>query len=369
MPQYRLPFKNKLLVVGALSVLIILLVNLDAFPHFVNQFYSESLYRAICFILHTLFGWLPFSFGDVLYIAVIAYLLYSVVHLLILLFKKQFKPAGIYLLQLVISFQTAIVLFYMGWGLNYFRPSAAERLNLQDTSYTLNDVKAVTRMLVDSVNESRNALTQADLNQQNKAIYNTAVNAIDSLSKTATQFKTFMPEVKPSMISPLLNYLSTSGYYNPFTGEAQINWQMPVFDRPFTACHEMSHQMGFGREDEANFVGYLAGIHSSDRLLKYSAYYEGATEFLHYLRRRDTIAHHELKAMLNTSVRQDLKTDSAYWEGYAGQIGLISGRFYDSFLKANNQPAGLRTYNRMIRLTMAWYRKEVRKSVSLEIRK
>jgi len=369
MPQYRLNFKKKLLTAGALSVLIILLVNLDAFPHFVNHFYSEGLYRAICFILHLLIGWLPFSFGDILYIAVIGYLLYAVVHLLFLLFKKRFKPAGTYLLQVIIGFQTAIVLFYMCWGLNYFRPSAAERLDLQDTSYTLNDVKAVTRMLVDSLNTSRNALTQADLNQQNKSIYKTAVNAIDSLSSTSPQYKTFMPGVKPSLISPLLNYLSTSGYYNPFTGEAQINWQMPIFDRPFTACHEMSHQMGFGREDEANFVGYLAGIHSSDRLLKYSAYYEGATEFLHYLRRRDTVAHHQLKALLNAAVRQDLKTDSAYWEGYAGQIGLISGRFYDSFLKANNQPAGLRTYNRMIRLTMAWYRRGGGKQMRSEVRK
>ena len=159
------------------------------------------------------------------------------------------------------------------------------------------------------------------------------------------------------MISPLLNYLSTSGYYNPFTGEAQINYQMPVFDRPFTACHEMSHQIGFGREDEANFVGYLAAIRSKERLLKYSAYYEGSIEFLRYIRRRDTLMHHQLKALLNPGVRQDLKTDSAYWVGYAGQIGLMSGKFYDSFLKANNQPAGLRTYNRMIRLTMAFYRK------------
>ncbi len=357
MPQYRQYFKNRLLAVGALSILIVLLVNLDAFPHFVNQFYSEGLYRVVCVLLHALLGWLPFSFGDILYIAVTGYLLYAVVYLLILLLKKQFKPAGLYLLQFIIGFQVAIVLFYMCWGLNYFRPSAAERLGLQDTSYTLNDVKAVTRMLVDSANQTRNALTKADLAQQNKSIYNSAVNAIYSLSKTSGQFKTFMPGVKPSLISPLLNYLSTSGYYNPFTGEAQINWQMPVFDRPFTACHEMSHQMGFGREDEANFVGYMAGIHSSDRLLKYSAYYEGATEFLYYLRRRDTIAHHQLKAMLSTAVRQDLKTDSAYWEGYAGKIGLISGRFYDSFLKANNQPAGLRTYNRMIRLTMAWYKK------------
>ncbi|NCD68686.1 DUF3810 domain-containing protein [Mucilaginibacter agri] len=369
MPQANQNFRKKLLVAGALSVLILIIVNLQPVPHFVDWFYSRGLYRVICVVLHLLVGWMPFSFGDLLYIGVIGYLIYAAFYLLKLLLARRFKRMGFYFLQLIIGFQIAIIAFYLGWGLNYFRPSAAERLNLQDTSYTLNDVKAVTRMLVDSVNETRNALTAADLQQKNRLIYKSAVNAIDTLSGTSPQFKTFMPGVKPSLISPLLNYLSTSGYYNPFTGEAQINWQMPIFDRPFTACHEISHQMGFGREDEANFVGYLAGIHSNDRLLKYSAYYEGATEFLHYLYRRDTTAHHQLKALLNASVKQDLKTDSAYWEGYAGQIGLISGRFYDNFLKANNQPAGLRTYNRMIRLTMAWYRSGVRKTVSQEVRK
>lgn len=369
MPQRPQNFRKKLIIAGALTVLIILIVNLQSAPHFVDWFYSRGLYRAICVVFHLLVGWMPFSFGDLLYIGVICYLFYGIIYLLKLLFTGRFKAAGLYILQFIIGFQGAIVLFYLCWGLNYFRPSAAERLDLQDTSYTLSDVKAITRMLVDSVNQTRNALTQADLQQKNKLIYQSAVNAIDTLSGTSPQFKTFIPGVKPSIISPLLNYLSTSGYYNPFTGEAQINWQMPVFDRPFTACHEMSHQMGFGREDEANFVGYLAGIHSHNRLLKYSAYYEGATEFLHYLYRRDTTAHHQLKALLNASVKQDLKADSAYWESYAGQIGIVSGRLYDNFLKANNQPAGLRTYNRMIRLTMAWYRREVRKTEGGEGRK
>ncbi len=351
-------FKNRWIIAAILAVPIVLLSNLKLAPQLIERFYSEGFYKGISYLLHLLIGWLPFSIGDVLYILAIIWLLYAVIKIIYLLAKRRFKLAGWLLLKLVIGVETGVIVFYVFWGLNYFRPSAAERLGLQDTSYTIKDVEAVTRMIIDSANASRDAVTKTDVLQPNQSVYASATGAIKILSATSPVFHICMPGVKPSMLSPLMNYLSTSGYYNPFTGEAQINWQMPVFDRPFTACHEMGHQMGFGREDEANFVGYLAGIHSNDRLLKYSAYYEASIEFLRYIRRRDTVMHHQLKALLNPGVRQDLKTDSTYWINYAGQIGLISGKFYDSFLKANNQPAGLRTYNRMIRLTMAWYLKK-----------
>jgi len=44
----------------------------------------------------------------------------------------------------------------------------------------------------------------------------------------------------------------------PFTGEANVNISMPHTSIPFTACHEMAHQIGFAREDEANFIAYIA---------------------------------------------------------------------------------------------------------------
>ena len=41
----------------------------------------------------------------------------------------------------------------------------------------------------------------------------------------------------------LLGYRKFSGflgYYNPFTGEAQVNTKVPQFVIPFTICHEMA---------------------------------------------------------------------------------------------------------------------------------
>jgi hypothetical protein len=115
----------------------------------------------------------------------------------------------------------------------------------------------------------------------NDSIYKTAVSKRCLNSRaTSKEYQTYSPSIKPSLLTPLLNYIGTSGYYNPFTSEAQMNYQMPVFNRPFVACHEMSHQMGYGAEDEANFVGFWPHW-LSDRLLRYSAYNVAVNEFMH----------------------------------------------------------------------------------------
>lgn len=324
--------------------------------NFIEKYYSNGLYKGVCDILHPVFNLFPFSIGDLFYAGAVIYLIYALLRLIILLFKSQWHAAGAFILGLIIGTQVFILCFYLLWGLNYYRPSAAKRLNLPDSGYTTANLKFIASLLIDSANVCRDRLTPADLQQGNKIIYQAAVDAVTTLSNTSPGYSSYKPEIKPSLLTLLLNYMSTSGYYNPFTSEAQINYQMPVFVRPFVACHEMSHQMGFGPEDEANFGGFMAGIHSHDRLLRYSAYYVGVQEFMFALRRQDSLARKELRTHISPAVLNDFKTERLYWTNYEGQLGVLSSLFYDNFLKANNQPQGLNTYNQMVLLVMGWYK-------------
>jgi hypothetical protein len=273
------------------------------------------------------------------------------------LIKRQWRSVGILSMGIIIGIETATVVFYLLWGMNYYRPSAAERLDLQDSTYNIEDLKATTVQMIDSANACRLRLTATDLKLTNQAIYQTAIDEVKRLADSSSEFKAWYPEIKPSLLTPLLNYLGTSGYYNPFTSESQINYQMPVFSRPFVACHELSHQMGFAPEDEANFVGFMAGFHAHDRLLRYSAYYVGVQEFMFALRMQDSVARNGLKKRISPQVLADFKQERQYWLSYQGQIERLSSIFYDTFLKANNQPQGLRTYNRMVLLVLAYRKK------------
>jgi hypothetical protein len=316
---------KRLLTILILTLTLFMLGIFEEHPAAVEKYYSQGLYIFICSVLHPVFNIIPFSVGDLVYI--------------------------------VIGVQAGTLIFYLFWGLNYFRPSAAQRLNLRDTSFTVADIKTATCIIIDSANATRARITREDTLQDDRAIYKTAVSAINKISADSVNFRAYHPHIKPSLLTPLMNYLGTSGYYNPFTSEAQMNYQMPIFERSFVACHEMSHQIGYGPEDEANFAGFLAGIGSKDRLLRYSAYQSALDECMYALRRRDSTASNELKTYISKDVRMDLRAQRAYWMKYRGKLGIISGMFYDDYLKANNQPQGMRTYNQMVLLLMAWYTK------------
>jgi len=350
-------FKKQLIIFCSLLLSIFLVNRAMQYPDAVEQWYSDHLYRFICYIIRPVVNFLPFSVGDIFYTVVVALFLIGIYKWFKLIFKKQFAKSGKLILRFFICLEIAWLWFYVLWGLNYYRPPAAQLLNLNDTTYTIKDVAKVANLIIDSANNLRSRLDTADLHQTNSDIYTHALAAVNALGTTSPKFKPVFNRIKPSMYSFLLNYVGTSGYYNPFTAEAQINYQMPIVDRPFVACHEMGHQTGWAREDEANFAGYAAGIKSPDRLLRYSAYYAGVEEFMRYLRRRDTAAHHALRLKISPLVIQDFKTDSAYWTKYQGPAEMMSSIFFDKFLKANNQPQGMRTYNRMIRLTMGYYRR------------
>jgi hypothetical protein len=351
------PLLKRIVALLLLALAIFMLMQLAGYPTLVERYYSRGFYIFVCQVWHPVLNLFPFSIGDLLYIAVVAYLIYKAIMLIRLLFKKQFRQAGMMLLGLVIGVQIGVLAFYLFWGMNYFRPSASQRLNLRDTSFTTADLKAVTQVLIDSANASRARVTTADMLQSNSDIYNAAEQAVKALSADSVNFRAYHPDIKPSLLTVFLNYIGTSGYYNPFTSEAQINYQMPVFNRPFVACHEMSHQMGYGAEDEADFAGFTVAINSRNRLLRYSAYHLAVSEFMYSLGHRDTVAYKTLRATISKEVRHDYKVERDYWLLYQNKLSAISSVFYDNFLKANNQPQGLETYNRMVLLVMASERK------------
>lgn len=339
-----------------LLCIILLLVWFRQNPERVERYYYSGIFRFISTGLHYLLNWLPYSFGDVLYGLIVLLLLLGIVRFVCFLFIRQPKKAWALLLRFVICLQVAWLWFYCFWGLNYYRPPAAQLLGYNDTTYTIKDVAKVTNLIIDSANSLRACIDTGHL-PTTTLMYADASATVKQLQQTSAKFATVKPRAKSSAYSFILNYIGTSGYYNPFTGEAQVNYQMPFFDRPFVACHEMGHQTGWAREDEANFAGYIAATGSNNTLFRYSAYYAGIEEFMRYLRRRDTSAYRALRKKISPLVFADFKADSAYWTRYQGGAEMVSGLMFDKFLKANNQPHGLRTYNRMIILTMGYYRK------------
>ncbi|MFA6944965.1 MAG: DUF3810 domain-containing protein, partial [Pedobacter sp.] len=316
--------RTRLTGVIILFILIVLMFRLKSYPNLVESYYALEIYPFIRQNLLFVFNHLPFSLGDTLYVLVIIVLLTAFILILrSALIQKKYRSAGYSFLGVFAGLEIAVIIFYLFWGLNYFRQPISERMGLLESAYSDAELIQIGTMLIDSANSNRASLKTADLLESNEKIYGSSVQAIQKFSALNKTFSTKDSKIKSSLLSPLMNYMGTAGYFNPFTGEAQINSMMPVYLRPFVACHEMAHQSGFGAEDEANFIGFLSGIASGNRLMKYSAYYLATQEFMAEIWRSDSLAFKNLKSRISAPVLADLKAENEYWTKYRGTASKL----------------------------------------------
>ena len=143
--------------------------------------------------------------------------------------------------------------------------------------------------------------------------------AVSSYSNVSAQwdFLTYKrPSVKPSLYSYLGNYMGYTGYYNPFTGEAQVNTTVPLTQTPFTTCHEIGHQLGFAREMEANFAGFLSARVSDNPAVRYSVYFDLYIYASRNLVLRDTALARSLHSRVPAIARKDLRDLRDFYQKY-----------------------------------------------------
>ena len=154
--------------------------------------------------------------------------------------------------------------------------------------------------------------------------------------------------LKPSLFSYAGNYLGFQGYYNPFSGEAQVNTTVPAVVQPFVATHEIAHQLGYAKENEANFVAFLACRASADPMLRYSMYFDMYNYSIREMARRDTARAAFYLRGLDARVKQDFEEYRQFYRRHRNPLESAVMWGYGHYLKANNQPAGKETYNEVV---------------------
>jgi hypothetical protein len=60
--------------------------------------------------------------------------------------------------------------------------------------------------------------------------------------------------------------------------------------------------------------------------------------------------------MLNEEVLVDLRANSEFWAKYDGKTAEVADMINDSYLKANGQSDGVKSYDKMVDLLMAYYK-------------
>jgi hypothetical protein len=345
---------------GVLLAVAAIIKICSLFGGWVEAAYSTGIYPVISIVLRAVTGWLPLSIGDILYVVVIIWLAVRIVQLVKIVIQRNANWQGFWLGlgKTVKRILWIYIIFYGFWGLNYSRYGISYQLKLIQQRYTTNDLKHITSILAEKVNAERKALGDSSFTYPpSKQIFSMAGDAYDSVSLQYPFLKYKCRSAKISLYALLDNYFGFLGYYNPFTGEAQINTSVPPFVVPYTACHEIAHQVGYGSESEANFVGYLAAKASNNTILKYSAYADLFSYANSELFMRDSAAARANFRGLDTLVKQDYRRYRKFLLSYKNPVEPIIRLFYGEYLKANNQPKGIDTYNEVVAWLIAYEKK------------
>ena len=256
----------------------------------------------------------------------------------------------------------AVLTVYAGfsllWGVNYYAESFQQQSGVYARESTPEELAQVTehfaRQLADCAGQVRRdenglfAKSRDDIFADSVRVFDGVYGAFPCL-----RMEDRVP--KGVRFSTALSAMDFTGFYFPFTGEANLNIDSPACYLPSTIAHEMAHQRGIASEQECNFIAIAVSLASGDPVYRYSGLLMGYVHLGNALYRADPEAWQAVRVLLPDTVVADLRDNSAYWAAFEGPVNDAAQKVYDSFLKSSGDPRGTQSYGTVVDMLMAYY--------------
>lgn len=261
----------------------------------------------------------------------------------------------------VISLILTSYVFTLGVG--YRTSSLSDRTGIaEDTDLTADELYSTIRIVIDEVNRLADGLyltdSQTDMPYSADEMSEKLIHAYDLMNEKYALVTNYRSRVKPVYFSTVMSDLGISGIYSFFTGEANVNVEYPDYCLPFTAAHELAHQRGICRENEANFVAFLVCVSSDDEYIRYSGYLNMYEYLASALYRTDPDRYYEAYRTLSQTAVADMRAaNEVYQKHKDSTLGKINERLNDAYLKANGTE-GTVSYGYVVRLAVGYYQNQ-----------
>ncbi len=335
---------------GVLLVLILVLQLSLAYLPATAEYYHRYIFLPIQYVRSLLTIHIPAALGDWLYLLAGAALWTAILKWIINLFR--IRPLQQYLLKSLLRSCSLLLLVYflllLFWGGNYYRPSLTQQMDLPPaTELVPADIVAFDSVLVQRLNSLAPGYRPVSPEYINR----------EGLERYQSLSGWYQVKAKSSLFGNAMSYIGIAGYFNPFTGEAQVNGQSPDFMLPFLMLHEMAHQTGIAAEDDANLMAYIQCVRSTDTAILYSGYFNLWLYAQRQVRFIDSSKARVLKESLNTLSLGHLDTLRAIRNRYYSSAEQYSSNVYDAYLKLGNQAMGIESYRNVAFTALCWERK------------
>ena len=356
-------------IIAAVSAALILLHLLTRDNHALMVWVSERLVRPVHRALAVLNDHLPFSVAELLIglavIAVLVYIIYTIIKLIRCGGRlKRLYAAVINLLAAGLAVYAG---FCMLWGVYYYGNDFMTRSGLKNDNISVEQLETVTEYFAALVNEySSQVPRDADgtyvadrdaILRRSNEVYANVEETLPCLSGPAVR-------AKGVYFSRVMSYTDFTGFFFPFTAEANVNTDFPPALFASTVAHELAHQRGVAKEQEANFAAVLASLEYGDAEYCYSACMLAYTHLGNALYSADYDAWKSIYLTLNEDVRRDFAANREYWAQFETPVQKVSNTVYEGFLHSYDQTMGLKSYGACVDLLVNYYYEQA--SVALE---
>lgn len=347
------------------------------------EWYRAHVYRGISVVFSRVSGMLPFSAAEIgLYVLGVL----AAAGLVRCLFGgaargRLFRGYGLFLLHTVSALW---LLFAANCGVNYYARAFSEEAGLAGGSVSTEALRGLSAYLVSGIRQADGEILSLCPDAEDPAAAKDGRvplifamgqteetpaadrsylresgeicrKAMRRLGETYPDLAGWYPMPKPVLVSRILTVQQTTGVYSPFTVEANVNREIPLYNIPFTMCHELSHLRGFMREDEANFIAFLALMDEDNPGIRRSALLEGWVYAGNALAAADPSYFAELYGQLSDADRRDLDYNNRFWDAFRGKAAETHEKVNNAYLRANGQAEGTKSYGRMVDLMIVWY--------------
>lgn len=358
---------KRLWILSAAPLACLLLLWAKNSEYFAEEIYAKRIFHVYSQVFSNLTGWLPFSLAE-LFVVLSPLLLLALLIYRIIAYRRA-KGNRLFLLgkdiiSLLCVASLAYFLLVLGCSINYYREPITKPLKLIVRDSTEDELYLLHERLVEETNRVRKRLLSMDeagvfrLNVSKAELAKWCDEAFDALAEEYDIFHGAYPKPKRVFFSRAMSSTELTGVYVPFTMEANVNVDVPDYSIASTMCHELAHLRGFIREDEANFIAYLACLASDVPAIQYSGLMEALILSGNALFKKNSDRFYELRGRYDEGVSRDLADNSKYWQQFHDtKISRTTEKLNDTYLKANNQSDGVQSYGRMVDLLLAEERK------------
>lgn len=350
-------FVSLAITVACIIIYIIACIS-ENFADFFN-IYISSVFRWLLAQITNIF---VFSIAEVIIILIPVILFISMWYFL--KYRCKTKKASLVSSLCILSVAAMLLSsFILTFGTGYRGSSLDKKLEIERNKISAEELYLSAEYLIERINELSSEIYYGDddfsqmpysFDQMNENL----LDAYEKFSKEHDFIKTYRSRLKPVALSEPMSYTHITGVYSFFTGEANINANFPDYTIPYTAAHELAHQRGIAREDEANMIAFLVCLQSDDKYIQYSAYLNMYEYISNALYKADKELYYAAFEQLSEDVYREEIAYSRFFKKYRdSSASAVSGAVNDVYLKAQGTE-GKKSYGMVVDLTVAYFKSE-----------